>query len=204
VDLLRLIVLTRPADLKGLRDRALLLLGFAGAFRRSELVSLNRGDLEFVPQGLKVTLRRSKTDQEGAGMLKSILPGKHEATCCVRAVQRWLQASRIQSGPIFRPVNRHGQVRARRLTGHAVARLLKDAIVDALRAQGLPEREVLARVEGFSGHSLRAGYVTSAAAEGAEEHAIMRQTGHKRVDTLRRYIREGDIFRNNPLRSMDL
>jgi integrase len=181
-----------------------LLLGFAGAFRRSELVSLNRGDLEFLPQGLKVHLRRSKTDQEGQGMLKSILPGKHEETCCVRAVQVWLQASQIQSGPIFRPINRHGQLRARRLTSHAVATILKDSVGDALRAQGEPEREIQARVAQFSGHSLRAGYVTSAAAEGAEEHAIMRQTGHKRIDTLRRYIREGDLFRHNPLKSMDL
>ena len=204
VELLRLIMLTRPRTLKGLRDRALILLGFTGAFRRSELVSLNRGDLEFLPQGLRVTLRKSKTDQEGQGMLKSILPGKHEETCCIRALQTWLQASQIQSGPIFRPINRHAQLRARRLTSHAVAVILKDSIRDALRAQGLPEHLIDERVASFSGHSLRAGYVTSAAAEGAEEHAIMRQTGHKRIDTLRRYIREGDLFRHNPLKSMDL
>lgn len=201
---MRLIIFTRPHTLRGLRDIALLSLGFSGAFRRSELVSLNHGDLEFVPEGLKINLRRSKTDQEGAGMVKSVPFGQNPKTCCVRAVQRWLQASAIQSGPIFRPINRHGQIRPRRLTGHAVATLLKDALAESLRSQGIPERQIKAKVRNFSGHSLRAGYVTSAAAEGAEEHVIMRQTGHKRVDTVRRYIREGDLFRNHPLEKMGL
>ena len=204
VDDLRLIIFTRPHTLRGLRDIALLSLGFSGAFRRSELVSLNHGDLEFVPEGLKINLRRSKTDQEGAGMVKSVPFGQNPKTCCVRAVQRWLQASGIQSGPIFRPINRHGQIRPRRLTGHAVATLLKDALAESLRSQGIPERQIKVKIQSFSGHSLRAGYVTSAAAEGAEEHVIMRQTGHKRVDTVRRYIREGDLFRNHPLVKMGL
>ena len=204
VDDLRLIIFTRPHTLRGLRDIALLALGFSGAFRRSELVSLNHGDLEFVPEGLKINLRRSKTDQEGAGMVKSVPFGQNPKTCCVRAIQRWLQASGIQSGPIFRPINRHGQIRPRRLTGHAVATLLKDALAESLRSQGIPERQIKIKVKSFSGHSLRAGYVTSAAAEGAEEHVIMRQTGHKRVDTVRRYIREGDLFRNHPLEKMGL
>ncbi len=204
VDDLRLIIFTRPQNLRGLRDIALISLGFSGAFRRSELVSLNHGDLEFVPEGLKVTLRRSKTDQEGAGMLKSVPYGQNPKTCCVRSVQRWLQASGIKSGPIFRPINRHGQLRPRRLTGHAVAVLLKEALAESLRSQGIPEAQISEKVATFSGHSLRAGYVTSAAAEGAEEHVIMRQTGHKRVDTVRRYIREGDAFRNHPLEKMGI
>lgn len=204
VDDLKMIILTRPKNLKGLRDVALISLGFSGAFRRSELVSLNVGDLEFVPEGLKISLRKSKTDQEGEGMLKSVPFGHNPRTCCVRAVQRWLQASQIESGPIFRPINRHSQVRPRRLTDHAVAVILKESLAESLRIQGVPERIIKAQVAKFSGHSLRAGYVTSAAAEGAEEHTIMRQTGHKRVDTLRRYIREGDLFRNHPLEKMDL
>jgi integrase len=204
VDDLKMIILTRPKSLKGLRDIALISLGFSGAFRRSELVSLNVGDLDFVPEGLKVNLRKSKTDQEGEGMLKSVPFGNNERTCCVRAVQRWLQASHIESGPIFRPINRHGQIRPRRLTDHAVAVILKESLAESLRIQGVPERIITEQVAKFSGHSLRAGYVTSAAAEGAEEHTIMRQTGHKRVDTLRRYIREGDLFRNHPLGKMDL
>jgi site-specific recombinase XerD len=204
VDDLKLIIFTRPNTLRGLRDIALISLGFSGAFRRSELVSLNHGDLEFVPEGLKINLRRSKTDQEGAGMVKSVPFGQNPKTCCVRSVQRWLQASDIQSGPIFRPINRHGQIRPRRLTGHAVATLLKDALSESLRSQGIPELRITDKVAKFSGHSLRAGYVTSAAAEGAEEHIIMRQTGHKRVDTVRRYIREGDLFRNHPLEKMGI
>lgn len=204
VDDLKLIIFTRPNNLKGLRDIALISLGFSGAFRRSELVSLNHGDLEFVPEGLKINLRRSKTDQEGAGMVKSVPFGQNPTTCCVRSVQKWLQASGIQSGPIFRPINRHGQIRPRRLTGHAVATLLKDALSESLRSQGVPELRITEKVAKFSGHSLRAGYVTSAAAEGAEEHIIMRQTGHKRVDTVRRYIREGDLFRNHPLEKMGI
>ena len=190
--------------MRGIRDVALISLGFSGAFRRSELVSLNYGDLDFVPEGLKITLRRSKTDQEGAGMLKSVPFGQNPKTCCVRSVQRWLQASGIKSGPIFRPINRHGQIRPRRLTGHSVAILLKEALAESLRSQGLPEAQIKEKVASFSGHSLRAGYVTSAAAEGAEEHVIMRQTGHKRVDTLRRYIREGDAFKDHPLAKMGL
>ena len=204
VEELRLIAITRPDTLKGIRDRALIMLGFAGAFRRSELVGLNFNDLEFLPQGLKVTVRRSKTDQEGEGMFKAMPYGRHDETCSVHAVQRWIQVSQIQSGPLFRPINRHAQMRPRRLTGHAVATILKDCLKDALRCQGWPERLVLERISAFSGHSLRAGYVTSAAAEGVEEHTIMRQTGHKRVDTLRRYIREGDLFRDHPLARMDL
>ena len=204
VDDMKMMILTRPQSLRGLRDVALISLGFSGAFRRSELVSLNVGDLDFVPEGLKITLRRSKTDQEGIGMLKSVPFGQHPRTCCVRSVQRWLQASGIQSGPIFRPINRHDQIRPRRLTGHAVATILKGALAEGLRSLGLPEQQVQEKVTQFSGHSLRAGYVTSAAAEGAEEHTIMRQTGHKRVDTLRRYIREGDLFRNHPLERMGL
>ena len=204
VDDMRMMILTRPKTLKGIRDVALISLGFSGAFRRSELVSLNVGDLEFVPEGLKINLRRSKTDQEGVGMLKSVPFGQNPQTCCVRSVQRWLQASDIQSGPVFRPINRHGQIRPRRLTGHSVATILKAALAESLRSVGIPETQVAEKIKQFSGHSLRAGYVTSAAAEGAEEHTIMRQTGHKRVDTLRRYIREGDLFRNHPLAKMGL
>ena len=204
VDDLRLIIFTRPHTLRGIRDIALISLGFSGAFRRSELVSLNYGDLDFVSEGLKINLRRSKTDQEGAGMLKSVPYGQNPKTCCVRSVQRWLQASGIKSGPIFRPINRHGQIRPRRLTGHSVAILLKEALAESLRSQGIPEAQIKEKVASFSGHSLRAGYVTSAAAEGAEEHIIMRQTGHKRVDTLRRYIREGDAFKDHPLAKMGL
>jgi integrase len=185
-DVLRRMLDTLPASILGTRDRALLLIGFAGAFRRSELVSLNVADVQFTTAGAVVTLRRSKTDQEGQGTKKGIPFGTSAATCPVRALKAWLDASGISEGPIFRPINRHGQVRGQRLTAHSVARVVK-RYADAA---GLP-------IADFSGHSLRAGLATSAAAAGASERAIMQQTGHKSERMVRRYIRDGQLFRDN-------
>jgi site-specific recombinase XerD len=183
---LRAMVTTLPDNLLGLRDRALLLLGFAGAFRRSELVGLNVEDVETTAEGLRVTLARSKTDQEGEGAVKGIPYGRNSETCPVRALQSWLAAASICGGPIFRSVNRYGQVQRGRLSDKAVALVVKRSAM----AAGLdPNR--------YSGHSLRAGLATSAAAAGVQERDIMRQTGHRSVNTVRRYIREGELFRNN-------
>lgn len=193
VEELRCIVEALPRALGGLRDRALLLLGFAGAFRRSELVALDVDDLEFVPQGLVVRVKRSKTDQEGEGRRIAIPRGRKEATCPVRAVQVWLEASKITAGPVFRPIDRHGNIRPTRLSDRAVALIVKRAAA----ACGLdPAR--------YSGHSLRAGLATSAAAAGAEERLIMTQTGHKSERIVRRYIREGDLFHKNVVSFLDL
>lgn len=167
-----------------LRDRALLLLGFAGAFRRSELVAIDVDDLDVSRAGVVIRQRRSKTDQEGQGRRIGIPNGSRADTCPVRALQAWLTASGISSGPVFRRVNRHGQVLPGRLSGEAVA------IVVKRRAEvvGLdPER--------LAGHSLRAGLATSAAAAGASERSIMAQTGHRSVTMVRRYIRDGELFR---------
>lgn len=179
-------VATLPDTLLGWRDRALLLVGFAGAFRRSELVSLDVEDVEFCAEGVKITLRRSKTDQEGAGVLKGIPYGRSQETCPVRALRTWLEASGITEGPIFRSVNRHGQVQPGRLSDKAVALVVKRTAA----AAGLDAAK-------YSGHSLRAGLATSAAAAGVQERSIMRQTGHKSVNMVRRYIREGELFRDN-------
>ncbi len=176
-----------PRTRLGQRDRALLLLGFAGAFRRSELVSLDVGDLDFTRAGLIVTLRRAKTDQEGAGRRIGIPYGANKLTCPVRSVQSWLTAAKIKSGPIFRPVDRFGRLQPGRLSDRAVALVVKRS---AKRVAGLdPER--------FAGHSLRAGLATSAAAAGVEERKIAQQTGHQSLLILRRYIRDGDLFRGN-------
>jgi site-specific recombinase XerD len=183
---LRRIVEQLPETPAGRRDRALLLVGFAGAFRRSELVGLDLADLEFGREGLKVTVRRSKTDQEGQGRRIGIPYGSNPATCPVRAAQEWLAALGATSGPVFRRIDRHGHLGDWRLSDRAVALILKRAAV----AAGLAPDEL-------AGHSLRAGLATAAAAAGVSERAIMAQTGHRSLTTVRKYIREGSLFLEN-------
>jgi len=175
-----------PNSLLGKRDRALLLLGFSGAFRRSELVGLDAKDIEVQRAGIALTIGRSKTDQEGQGRILGIPYGIEEATCPIRALEAWRNAAEIQSGPLFRPVNRHGRVLASRLSGEGVAIVVK-RYVEKL---GYDPAH-------FAGHSLRAGLATSAAAAGKSERAIMNQTGHRSIMTVRRYIRDGNLFREN-------
>jgi site-specific recombinase XerD len=181
-----LMVATLPRTLLGIRDRALLLLGFAGAYRRSELVSLDVEDLELKRDGYVVHLRRSKTDQAGEGLKKGIPYGAVEKTCPVRAVKRWLAAAELASGPLFRRVDRHGCVHPGYLGDRAVALVVKRS---ALAAGLDPAR--------YAGHSLRAGLATSAGAAGVPERAIMAQTGHKSERMVRKYIREGRVFKDN-------
>jgi site-specific recombinase XerD len=183
---IRAMVDATDAGIIGLRDRALVLLGFAGAFRRSELVALDVADCAFGKDGLTVTLRRSKTDQEGAGRKVGIPYGANPETCPVRTMQAWMEQATIAGGPLFRSINRHGQVQAPRLCGIDVARIVKKL---AQRAGLDPAK--------YAGHSLRAGHATSAAIAGASERSIQNQTGHKSVQMLRRYIRDGSLFREN-------
>ena len=178
-----LLATTSPVTAAGSRDRGVLLLGFAGGFRRSELVAL---DIDEVAQGLQVRIRRSKTDQDGDGRELGIPWGEHTGTCPVRAYQSWRATGRIAGGALFRPVDRHDRVGGNRLTDRAVARIIQRA---AQRA-GLDPRR-------YAGHSLRAGLATAAAAAGAPERAIMAQTGHRSVTTLRGYIRRGTLFEEN-------
>ena len=154
------------AGLIGLRDRALLLLGFAGAFRRSELVGLDLGDCASGKGGLTVTLRRSKTDQDGEGRRIGIPFGSNPQTCPIRMLEAWIEQAGITAGPLFQSVSRHGQVQAGRLSGIDVARIVKKLAVRA----GLDAAK-------YAGHSLRAGHATSAAIAGASERSIMVQTG---------------------------
>lgn len=183
-DLRRIVERLSPARLIDVRDRALLCLGFAGAFRRSELVALEVADLAFVDEGLQVTLRRSKTDQEAEGRRVGVPHGQPE-TCPVRAVRAWLEAAGITEGPVFRAVTRHGKVGGP-LSGRSVARVVKRSA----RAVGLESA-------GYAGHSLRAGLVTAAARAGKSEAAIMRQTGHRSTAMVRRYVREATLFQDN-------
>jgi site-specific recombinase XerD len=186
-DELKLLVASTPqGTVAGARDRAVLLLGFAGGFRRSELVGIDVEDVHEELRGLRIRIRRSKTDQEGEGRELGIPWGEHLETCPVRAYQAWRAAGGISTGALFRPVDRHDGVGGSRLTDRAVARIIQRAA----RRGGLdPHR--------YAGHSLRAGLATSAAAAGAPERAIMAQTGHRSVTTLRGYIRAGTLFEGN-------
>jgi integrase len=174
------------ATLIGSRDRALILLGFAGAFRRSELVGLDVEDCEFGKDGLTIVLRRSKTDQDGAGRKIGIPYGSNPDTCPVRTVQQWIDTAGLTADALFRSVDRHGKLQARRLGGGDVARVVKKL---ALRAGLDPAK--------YAGHSLRAGHATTAAIAGASERSIMNQTGHRSVQMVRRYIRDASLFREN-------
>jgi site-specific recombinase XerD len=174
------------AGMIGIRDRAIILLGFAGAFRRSELVGLDLADCTFSRDGLTVILRRSKTDQDGQGRRIGIPYGSNPETCPVRVVQAWIEQAGIAEGPLFRSITRHGQVQTCRLSGIDVARIVKKL---AKRA-GLDAAK-------YAGHSLRAGHATSAAIAGASERSIMAQTGHRSVQMVRRYIRDANLFGEN-------
>lgn len=186
LDDLRRILDALPETLPGTRDRALLLLGFAGALRRSELVGIDVADLEFVAAGLIVHLRRSKTDPAGAGREIGIPLGQNPATCPVAAVKAWLTAGDVGAGPVFRAINKYGNVAQTRLSDAAVVQIVKRSAY----AAGLDPRR-------FAGHSMRAGLATQAAMNGVAEADIQRQTGHKSVAMLRRYVRLGSLFLNN-------
>jgi integrase len=178
--------LARRPGLRPLRDRALLLVGFAAALRRSELVALDLADLRPVPEGMVLTLRRSKTDQDGAGTEVALPHGQHARTCPVRALQAWREASGLRKGAVFVSVTRGGRATATRLSDRDVARVVKAAVA----AAGYDPA-------GFAGHSLRAGFATSAARAGVPEHAIMQHTRHRSAAVLRGYVRRGSLFRDN-------
>jgi site-specific recombinase XerD len=172
---------TRLADL---RDRALLLLGFAGAFRRSELVALDVEDMEETKEGLRAKIRRGKTDQEGKGTMIAIVRGA--VVCPVAAYRAWIEAANISTGPVFRPIAKGDRLQEVRLTDRSVAKIVK---AHAARI-GLDPA-------GFSGHSLRSGFLTSAAARGASIFKMMDVSRHKSMDTLRGYIRDAELFRDH-------
>jgi site-specific recombinase XerD len=183
---LRRLLAVIPTDrLDGLRDRALLLLGFAGGFRRSELVALDLADLEETVAGLRVRIRRG-TDLPASGREVGIPFGRHPETCPIRAVRAWRDAAGITTGPLFRAVTRGGRVAGHQLSDRSVARIVQRA---AARAGLDPSR--------YAGHSLRSGLATAAAAGGASERAIMAQTGHRSLPAVRRYSRSGTLFTEN-------
>jgi integrase len=174
------------SESRDLRDRALLLVGFGGAFRRSELIAVNCEWIERRQQGIAITLPRSKTDQEGRGRSIAI-PRIGGPICPVAALDAWLQASRIADGPLFRPVSKAGRVLRGQLSAGAVAVIVKQRVVQI----GLDPAH-------YSGHSLRAGFATSAAAAGLPVWKIKGQTGHISDAVVGRYIREADLFSGWP------
>ncbi len=180
-------------EIKKLRDRTIILIGFGGGFRRTELISLDHEDLEFVPEGLKITIRRSKTDQLGEGMIKGLPYFSKEIYCPVTSLKKWLEVSKINSGPIFRRFSKGSLLTEKRLTDQSVVLLMKEY----LKLAGIENKN-------FAGHSLRAGFATVAAESGADERSIMAMTGHKTTQMVRRYIREANIFKNNALNKIKI
>ena len=199
-EFLRAMVDTLPMSPSGVRDRALLLVGFAGAFRRSELVAIDHAHCARHRDGIIITIPFSKTDQEGRADEVGLPYGAHPETCPVRALTDWISLAEITGGPVFRPITRHDHIAPTRLTDRGVALVIKRAVAaarDAAIGRGnaaLAESMDPAR---YAGHSLRAGFITSAAAAGVSESDIMRQSRHKRGDTLRKYIRHATVFRQN-------
>lgn len=179
--------------LLGMRDRALLLVGFSGGLRRSELANLHVDDMTETEDGLVIRVRRSKTDPEGKGASVALPYGSAAATCPVRSYRAWVAAASITSGLAFRAVDRHGRVAPGRLDGGSIARIVKRAAA----AAGLDATR-------YAGHSLRAGFATQAFLNGAAEVSIMRQTRHKSLNTLRKYIRDRSLFRDNPAAKLGL
>jgi site-specific recombinase XerD len=186
-ELLRKMFEGLSGDLQAVRDRALLLVGFAGAFRRSELVALRGEDIRLSDEGLVVTIPRSKTDPEGAGQPVGIPYGSHPESCPVRALTIWLDRSGITGGPLFPAIGRWGrEVTTKPICDHQLAKIIK-----RLAEKANLDPQV------FSGHSLRSGLATSAAGGGASERSIMEQTRHRSLKQVRKYIRRGSLFKEN-------
>ena len=201
---LRRAVALLPNTLAGKRDRAMILLGFAAALRRSELagIELVRREgaawVEERPDGLVVHLGRSKTDQQGEGVEIGVPYGSNPDTCPVRNFRAWVKAAGLKAGPALRPINRHGKMAAEAITDRGVARVVQGAIEASALADGMSPEEAHRFAATYAGHSLRSGLATSAAANDAPGHAIQRQLRHKRFDTTSGYIRRGQLFKQNP------
>ena len=179
--------------IRKLRDKTIILLGFAGGFRRIELISIDFEDLEFVSEGVKIFIRKSKTDQFGEGMIKGLPYFTNQKYCPVRHLKKWLEISEIKSGPIFRRFSKGLNLGKNRLTDQSVALFLKKHLSNA----GIENKN-------YSGHSLRSGFATVTAESGADERSIMAMTGHKTTQMVRRYIKEANLFKNNALNKINL
>ena len=180
-------------DIRKLRDKCILLIGFSGGFRRNEIVSLDKDDVEFVFEGVKITVKRSKTDQFGEGLTKGLPYFESKFYCPVTTLQKWINISKITKGPLFRKISKGSKLSENRLSDQTVALIIKQY----LNIAGINSSN-------YSGHSLRSGFATSAAETGAEERSIMAMTGHKTTQMVRRYIQEANLFKNNALNKLKI
>ena len=180
-------------EIKKLRDRSIILIGFSGGFRRNEIVSLDYDDLDFVNEGLKISLKRSKTDQFGEGSVKGLPHFENSQYCPVISLRKWIKISKINSGALFRRFTKGSKLSENRLSDQTVALLIKEY----LNLAGIDSTN-------FSGHSLRSGFATSAAESGVEERSIMAMTGHKSTEMVRRYIKDANLFKNNALNKIKI
>jgi len=183
----------KTEEIKKIRDRSIILIGFSGGFRRNEIVSLDYEDLDFVQEGLKINLKKSKTDQFGEGSVKGLPYFDNSKYCPVVSISKWIEISKINSGALFRRFQKGLKLSDNRLTDQTVALLIKEY----LKLAGIES-------ENYSGHSLRSGFATVAADSGADERSIMAMTGHKTTQMVRRYIREANIFKNNALQKIKI
>ena len=183
----------KTEEIKKIRDKTIILIGFGGGFRRAELVAIDCEDLEFVSEGVKISIRRSKTDQFGEGMIKGLPYFVNETYCPVAHLKKWIKISNIKDGPIFRRFVKGCSLTSNRLTDQSVVLLIKSY----LKLAGIENKN-------YSGHSLRSGFATVSAESGADERSIMAMTGHKTTQMVRRYIREANIFKNNALNKIKI
>ena len=183
----------KKEQIKIFRDRTIILIGFTGGFRRNEIVSLDYDDLDFVEEGLKINIKRSKTDQFGEGSIKGLPYFDNSQYCPVVSLKNWIDIAKINSGSLFRRFSKGSRLTEKRLTDQTVALLIKEY----LKLAGIDNKN-------YSGHSLRSGFATSAAESGAEERSIMAMTGHKSSEMVRRYIKEANLFKNNALNKIKI
>ena len=183
----------KKPEIKKFRDKSIILIGFSGGFRRNEIVSLDYEDLDFVNEGLKITIRRSKTDQFGVGSIKGLPYFDNTKYCPVLTLKHWVEISKIKSGPLFRRFSKGSNLSEKRLTDQSVALLIKEY----LDLAGIDSKN-------YSGHSLRSGFATTTAESGADERSIMAMTGHKSTEMVRRYIKEANLFKNNALNKIKI
>ena len=191
--MLKVIDEQKVEDIKKLRDKSIILIGFSGGFRRNEIISLDYEDLDFVHEGVKIKIKRSKTDQFGEGSIKGIPYFNESLYCPVTTLKRWLNVSKITKGAIFRRFTKGSHLTKHRLTDQTVALIIKSY----LDITGIDSKN-------YSGHSLRSGFATSAAESGAEERSIMAMTVHKSAEMVRRYIKEANLFKNNALNKIKI
>ena len=190
-NIIKVIDQENKSEIKVSRDRTIILLGFGGGFRRHELISLDWEDLDFVNEGVKINIKKSKTDQFGEGSIKALPYFDDHRYCPVRSIQQWLKISNIKTGPLFRKFHKGMKLSKIRLSDQSVALLIKEYL-----------NKIGVDNSNYSGHSLRSGFATSAAEAGAEERSIMAMTGHKSTEMVRRYIKEANLFKNNALNKL--